>query len=115
MPQTGHQRADASTDRRGEDRSGRLPRKVRRDAPVARHGHVPCSREEDMMEHDLFASTDGELRPLSLPDAEVYYASHLDIGHEPLPLMHKLIDEVPWRAENVVVWGKTFPQPRLIA
>ncbi len=26
-----------------------------------------------------------------------------------------LIAQVPWRAENVVVWGKTFPQPRLIA
>ncbi len=29
--------------------------------------------------------------------------------------MHQLIDEVPWRAENVVVWGKSYPQPRLIA
>jgi alkylated DNA repair dioxygenase AlkB len=29
--------------------------------------------------------------------------------------MRQLIDTVPWRAEKVVVWGKTFPQPRLIA
>jgi len=29
--------------------------------------------------------------------------------------MEELIATVPWRAENVVVWGKTYPQPRLIA
>ena len=29
--------------------------------------------------------------------------------------MRHLIDEVPWRAESIVVWGKTYPQPRLIA
>lgn len=29
--------------------------------------------------------------------------------------MHHLVDETPWRAEKIVVWGKTFPQPRLIA
>jgi alkylated DNA repair dioxygenase AlkB len=26
-----------------------------------------------------------------------------------------LIDETPWRQENVKVWGKTFRQPRLVA
>jgi alkylated DNA repair dioxygenase AlkB len=29
--------------------------------------------------------------------------------------MHQLIDEVRWRAENIVVRGRTYPQPRLIA
>lgn len=29
--------------------------------------------------------------------------------------MRRLIDEIRWRAENIVVWGKTYPQPRLIA
>ena len=29
--------------------------------------------------------------------------------------MHRLIDEISWRAESIVVWGKTYSQPRLIA
>lgn len=30
-------------------------------------------------------------------------------------LLHELIEGTPWRAEEVVVWGKRHPQPRLIA
>ena len=29
--------------------------------------------------------------------------------------MRRLIDEVPWRSESIAIWGKTYPQPRLIA
>jgi alkylated DNA repair dioxygenase AlkB len=29
--------------------------------------------------------------------------------------MQRLIGDVPWRAEEIVVWGKKYPQPRLIA
>ena len=29
--------------------------------------------------------------------------------------MQSLINATPWRAENITVWGKTFPQPRLTA
>jgi len=67
------------------------------------------------METDLFWYADTALRPLPLPGGEVFYASHFDLGQDPLILMRQLIDEVPWRTENVVVWGKSYPQPRLIA
>jgi hypothetical protein len=30
-------------------------------------------------------------------------------------ILHELIASTPWRQENVVVWSKTFPQPRLVA
>ena len=63
---------------------------------------------------DLFSHADA-LRRLPMPGAEVSYASHFDVGQEPTTLMRRLINDVPWRAENVVVWGKTYPQPRLIA
>lgn len=63
---------------------------------------------------DLFSHFDA-LRPLPVPDGEVYYAHHFDIGYDPTMLLRHLIHDVPWRAENVVVWGKTYPQPRLIA
>ena len=50
-----------------------------------------------------------------MQDAEVYYLRHLPLAETPHIVMRQLIDEIPWRAENIVVWGKTYPQPRLIA
>ena len=50
-----------------------------------------------------------------MQDAEVYYLRHLPLGETSHIVMHRLIDEVSWRAENIVVWGRTYPQPRLIA
>ena len=50
-----------------------------------------------------------------MQDGEVYYLPHLPLAQMPSVVMRQLIDEVPWRAEKIVVWGKTFPQPRLIA
>jgi alkylated DNA repair dioxygenase AlkB len=48
-------------------------------------------------------------------DAEVYYLRHLALADAPYRVIRRLIDEVPWRAEKIVVWGRTYPQPRLIA
>jgi len=50
-----------------------------------------------------------------LPDAELYYLHHLPLAEPPHIVMGRLINEVPWRAENIFVWGRTYPQPRLIA
>ena len=50
-----------------------------------------------------------------MQDAEVYYQPQLPLAKPDNVAMRHLIDEVPWKAETVVVWGKTFPQPRLIA
>jgi alkylated DNA repair dioxygenase AlkB len=48
-------------------------------------------------------------------DAEIYYLRQLPLAQSPQAVMKQLIDEIPWRAENIVVYGKTFAQPRLIA
>ena len=40
---------------------------------------------------------------------------HLPLAQPPRVVMNQLIDDVPWRAEHIVVWGRTYPQPRLIA
>src|SRR2546428_7931994 len=50
-----------------------------------------------------------------MQDAEVYYLRHLPLADIAHAVMRHLIDEVPWRAEKIVVWGRTYPQPRLIA
>ena len=66
------------------------------------------------MTADLF-SAHKVLEHIPMQDAEVYYLRHLPLGETSHIVMHRLIDEVPWRAENIVVWGRTYPQPRLIA
>jgi alkylated DNA repair dioxygenase AlkB len=59
--------------------------------------------------------TDERLEPITMEDAEVYYLPHLPLGQAPDIVLRRLIDEVPWRAESIVVWGRIYPQPRLIA
>jgi alkylated DNA repair dioxygenase AlkB len=54
------------------------------------------------------------LQPLPIRDAEVYYIESLGLP-DSIATMRSLIDATPWRAENVVVWGKVYAQPRLIA
>ncbi len=63
---------------------------------------------------DLFSTHEG-FEHIPMRDAEVYYLPHLPLAQPPHIVMGQLIDEVPWRAEKIVVWGKTYPQPRLIA
>ena len=52
---------------------------------------------------------------IPMQDAEVYYLRELFLAQTAEAIMNQLINEVRWRAENIVVWGKTYPQPRLIA
>lgn len=66
------------------------------------------------MTADLFPAQEA-LAPIPMQDAEVYYLRHLPLAQPPHVVMNQLIAEVPWRAENIVVWGRTYPQPRLIA
>jgi alkylated DNA repair dioxygenase AlkB len=63
---------------------------------------------------DLFPAQEA-LAPIPMQDAEVYYLRHLPFAQPHHVVMNQLIAEVPWRAENIVVWGRTYPQPRLIA
>ncbi len=66
------------------------------------------------MMQDLFASPT-TLDPLPLPGADVSYLRNFDLGISPMEMLRSLIDETPWRQEDVKVWGKTFRQPRLVA
>jgi alkylated DNA repair dioxygenase AlkB len=56
------------------------------------------------------------LTPIRIPDAELYYCRDLVVPERLRDsLLDELIARVPWRLENIVVWGKTYPQPRLTA
>lgn len=50
-----------------------------------------------------------------MPDAEVYYLSDLELGRSHNAVLGELIADVPWRQEEISVWGKVYRQPRLIA
>jgi alkylated DNA repair dioxygenase AlkB len=63
---------------------------------------------------DLFPPTD-VLQKIPVPDAELRYLHRLELGRSPDEILRQLIADTPWRQENLVVWGKMFPQPRLVA
>lgn len=70
--------------------------------------------EKIKMMSDLFG---GFLEPvkISLAGANLLYFPSIDLDLPPEQLMMKLISETVWRAENITIYGKTFPQPRLVA
>jgi len=61
---------------------------------------------------DLF-ETNAE-QALQVDDADLTLWEHVNFGNEN-DLLRQLIEETPWRQEQVTVWGKTHMQPRLIA
>jgi alkylated DNA repair dioxygenase AlkB len=74
---------------------------------------------------DLFAEENP--RRLSLPDADLTLFTDVDLGavdcpeHAPGPgtdydhWLEWLLATVPWRAEEINLWGKRYLQPRLLA
>ena len=62
--------------------------------------------------NDLFESSEKELLPVA--GAELLLWRHVAFGSDN-DLLKQLIKETPWRLEQVTVWGKTYPQPRLVA
>lgn len=50
-----------------------------------------------------------------MQDAEVFYLHRVALAQPETEILQRLIVEVPWRSEEVVVWGRRISQPRLIA
>jgi len=63
---------------------------------------------------DLFQS-DAALQRLPARDGDLLYGSRLEIGAPTRSVLNELIERTPWQAESVIVWGKTYRQPRLTA
>jgi alkylated DNA repair dioxygenase AlkB len=66
------------------------------------------------MTNDLFLAGDS-LEHIPMQQAEIYYQPQLALGNSADAIMRELIDNVPWRVEHIVMWGKTVAQPRLTA
>ena len=63
---------------------------------------------------DLFAPADG-FQALAMEGADVAYLARLDLGRPDHEVLAELIEQVPWRAERIVVFGREVAQPRLSA
>ena len=63
---------------------------------------------------DLLFST-GTLEKVPLPDADVYYLDNIELGSSAEEILRRLISDTPWRQESVIVRGRQFAQPRLVA
>ncbi|MEZ5501847.1 MAG: alpha-ketoglutarate-dependent dioxygenase AlkB [Halioglobus sp.] len=61
---------------------------------------------------ELFDSGIGE--PLPVVDAQLVLWKQAGFGDD-RELLARLIQETPWKLEYVTLWGKTYPQPRLVA
>lgn len=66
------------------------------------------------MTGDLFR-TSGNFEQIPMPDAEVYHLPHMILDPTPDVVMNRLMLAVPWRHEEIVVWGRKHAQPRLTA
>lgn len=50
-----------------------------------------------------------------LPDCDIRLTEEFLDAEEAWEIYHILMEETPWKQDNVTVFGKTYPQPRLTA
>lgn len=55
------------------------------------------------------------MQRVCIQDADVFYLRHLELSQPDWQILQRLIAEVPWHAEEVMVWGRQVLQPRLTA
>ncbi len=56
-----------------------------------------------------------EAEAIPLPDADIRLWHRIDLGSSNAELLQRLIDETPWRQDQITVYGKPYLQPRLSA
>jgi alkylated DNA repair dioxygenase AlkB len=52
---------------------------------------------------------------LNLPDAEIVYYPNFFLKEDADRIFEQLLNEIPWQQDDIKVYGKTHPQPRLTA
>jgi alkylated DNA repair dioxygenase AlkB len=60
---------------------------------------------------DLFPSPER----LPVPGADVVYHRQFLPAAGAAELLRRLIEQIPWRQDSILLWGKSVPQPRLTA
>lgn len=50
-----------------------------------------------------------------MPDADVVYLDRLALAQPDTEVLRRLVAEIAWRSEEIVLWGRRMAQPRLTA
>jgi alkylated DNA repair dioxygenase AlkB len=58
---------------------------------------------------------DAGLVRLAMPDADVSHLDCLELAEPGKQTLRRLIAEIPWRCQEVTMWGRKMRQPRLTA
>ena len=58
---------------------------------------------------------DDSLERISLEGAELHFTPRCDLGIPADDLFAQLLHETTWREEAITIFGRTQPQPRLVA
>lgn len=71
---------------------------------------------------DLFSAADGlpalhpdRLTPIPIEDGALAMLAHMPLPAATQQVLARLIEDTPWRADSIVVYGKRYLQPRLTA
>ncbi|WP_256078542.1 alpha-ketoglutarate-dependent dioxygenase AlkB [Massilia sp. YIM B04103] len=64
---------------------------------------------------DLFAADDDAMQPIPVEDGELRFLRQLKLPLSNAALMRRLQEEIAWRVDTIIVFGKAQAQPRLSA
>jgi hypothetical protein len=67
------------------------------------------------MAADLFSADDQLGEPLGLECADLTYLRPIALPSSSATFLNSLIAQNPWREEEVLIYGKKYQQPKLIA
>jgi alkylated DNA repair dioxygenase AlkB len=96
------------------DRFGKLSHRHPGFLYAPHSGDDAGSQEGTGMTAELFPVSAGLAR-LPLQDAEIFYLDYLELSASPAQVMRDLVAGIAWRSEEIVMWGRKVPQPRLTA
>ena len=57
----------------------------------------------------------GRLQRVPIQDADVFYLGHLELPQPHAQILQRLIAEITWSTQKIMVWGRQVLQPRLTA
>jgi alkylated DNA repair dioxygenase AlkB len=67
------------------------------------------------MENNLFPFDKSGMQQLPMVEADISLCQQINLGQCYNELLRELIDNTTWRQEQVTLFGRTYPQPRLSA
>ena len=64
---------------------------------------------------DVLSPAHARFERIPMRDADMFLLRRLELDQADSQVLERLIAEIEWRAEAVIMWGRRLPQPRLTA